>query len=305
MALPPDHSERMARVRASLDGLSVGDAFGERFFLHPDVAVPLIEDRAEPKTPWHWTDDTAMALSICEVLSAHGRIDRDALAVAFGRRYAREPDRGYGGGAHAILRAINLGLPWQDAAGSAFDGGGSMGNGAAMRVAPVGAYFADDLGRVVEEARASAEPTHAHADGQAGAIAAAVAAAAASQMQAGQLPRDGKTLLDVVYTHTPDGATREGIDRARELFARGSSVALAVAALGSGARVISADTVPFALWCAAHHLDDYVEAMWLTVSGLGDRDTTCAIAGGVVALSAGPEAVPVSWLRARAPADWR
>jgi hypothetical protein len=32
------------------------------------------------------------------------------------------------------------------------------------------------------------------------------------------------------------------------------------------------DTVPFALWSAACHLNDYEEALWATVSGLGDRD---------------------------------
>ncbi len=46
-----------------------------------------------------------------------------------------------------------------------------------MRVAPLGAYFADDLPCLVTEARASAEITHAHPEGQAGAIAVAVAAA--------------------------------------------------------------------------------------------------------------------------------
>ena len=37
----------------------------------------------------------------------------------------------------------------------------------------------------------------------------------------------------------------------------------------------------------------------MTVSGLGDRDTTCAIVGGIVALSAGRESIPAEWLQAR------
>jgi ADP-ribosylglycohydrolase len=41
--------------------------------------------------------------------------------------------------------------------------------------------------------------------------------------------------------------------------------------------------------------------MWSTVSGLGDRDTTCAIVGGIVALSAGRESIPEAWLKAREP----
>ena len=47
--LPQDHDARMDRARLSLAGLSVGDAFGERFFAHPDVVVGLIRSRAIPQ----------------------------------------------------------------------------------------------------------------------------------------------------------------------------------------------------------------------------------------------------------------
>src|SRR4030095_9304550 len=107
----------------------------------------------------------------------YGYVDQDALAGAFSREYARDPRRGYGGTAHGILRAIGEGIPWQTAAGRVFDGQGSCGNGGAMRSAPIGTYFADDLNRVIIEAKASAAVTHAHPDGQTGAIAVALAAA--------------------------------------------------------------------------------------------------------------------------------
>ena len=76
---------------------------------------------------------------------------------------------------------------------------------------------------------------------------------------------------------------------------------MAARCLGSGQRVLASDTVPFCLWCAARHLDNYEEAMWTTVAGLGDRDTTCAIVGAIVALSAGPASIPKEWLEAREP----
>jgi ADP-ribosylglycohydrolase len=72
-----------------------------------------------------------------------------------------------------------------------------------------------------------------------------------------------------------------------------------VAALGNGTGVSAQDTVPFALWCAGQRLGSFEEALWLTVSGLGDRDTTCAIVGGIVALYAGSEAIPAEWLQSR------
>jgi ADP-ribosylglycohydrolase len=52
---------------------------------------------------------------------------------------------------------------------------------------------------------------------------------------------------------------------------------------------------------ARGYSDDYSEAIWQTVSALGDRDTTCAIVGGIVALKAGRESIPANWLKAREP----
>lgn len=282
----------MDRIALALEGLSVGDAFGETFFGEPELMRSRIDRREVRPGRWGWTDDTAMALSVVDVLRAHGAIDRDALARAFADRYRADPRRGYGGTAHGILQAIGLGVPWPEASGRAFGGQGSMGNGAAMRAAPIGACFAEDLDAVIANARASAEPTHAHPDGQAGAIAVALAAALACQRPS------GAELLAEVAARTPDGATRDGLSKAMSLpFSY--DVRTAVAALGNGAGVISSDTVPFALWCAARHLDDYEAAMWTTVSGLGDRDTTCAIAGGVVALAVGIDGIPLAWRAAR------
>ena len=45
------------------------------------------------------------------------------------------------------------GVDWRVTSREAFGGSGSLGNGSAMRVAPIGAWFADDLDRVVKEAR--------------------------------------------------------------------------------------------------------------------------------------------------------
>ena len=298
--LPRDHAARMDRVRLSLDGLSVGDAFGERFFRHPDVARSLIARRALPRAPWRYTDDTEMALGIAEVLGRHGRVDQDQLARAFASRYRKDPSRGYGATAQEILASIHQGTPWREAAGRAFGGEGSMGNGGAMRVGPLGAYFADDLDAVVREARASAEVTHAHPEGQSGAIAVAVAAATAWRLRDQPPPRPAAELFGAALEHTPPGQTQDGIAQAMQL-PPDATVTTAVGTLGNGSRVIAPDTVPFSLWCAARHLDNYVEAIWTTVSGLGDRDTTCAIVGGIVALATGPAQIPAQWLAAREP----
>jgi ADP-ribosylglycohydrolase len=169
-----------------------------------------------------------------------------------------------------------------------------------MRIAPLGAYFADDFERAAAEARASAEVTHGHPEGQAGAVAVAVAAAYASRVGAGQeRPAPGR-IIALALEYTPAGETRQGLEEALQL-GPDASVITAASQLGSGYRVTSPDTVPFCLWCADRHIDSFTEAMWTTVSGLGDRDTTCAIVGGIVALAAGRASIPAEWLRSREP----
>lgn len=286
----------LARARLSLEGLSVADAFGEQFLHATPVALQLALDHRAPPLgrTWMWTDDTAMAISIVETLAASGAIEVDQLAKRFARRYHEDPARGYGGGAHRILSAIAAGDDHEQAARSVFDGQGSCGNGGGMRAAPIGAYFADDLVAVVDEAARSAAPTHVHPEGVAGAIAIAVAAA---RVFAGE--RDPRALLDTVAARTPAGATRDGLHRALDLI--GAEPVAAAAELGNGSRVLAADTVPFAVWCAASNLADYAAACWACAIVGGDIDTTCAMVGGIVVGATGLDGVPTAWRACREP----
>lgn len=101
----------MQRARLALEGLSVGDAFGERFFSVPLVVESVIHSRVLPKPPWRYTDDTEMALGVVEVLSGHGMIDQELLAMAFSNRF--DPSRGYGAMANRILREMGNGGSWR------------------------------------------------------------------------------------------------------------------------------------------------------------------------------------------------
>ena len=284
-------------ARLSLDGLSVGDAFGELFFGDYGRAffshVPRNTSGDDlPAGPWPWTDDTHMALSIVEVLEHFGGIEQDALAGAFARRFAEEPYRGYGSGAIRLLGAMAGGDDWRSASPALF-GGGSFGNGAAMRAAPIGGFFAGDPERAAVDAQRSAVVTHAHPEGGAGAIAVAAAAAIAAR----DVTVGPGEFLSEVLAYVPAGLTRAGIEHALDIA--GDDLASAVVELGTGSRISAQDTVPFCLWTAAHHLGDYPAALWCTAQGLGDVDTTCAIVGGIVALSA--RNIPPEWIARREP----
>lgn len=284
----------------SLHGLSVGDALGAQFFMVGRSLADLAAGNPPPG-PWEWTDDTEMACSIVAELRTHGGIDQNRLAARFAERC--EPYRGYGAGAVAILHEIRDGIPWRDAAGAAFGGQGSCGNGAAMRVAPVGAYHADRPRRAAEQAIRSAEVTHAHSEGIAGAVAVAVAAAHAAAARLDGVRPPARHFLDSVIPYTVDGQVQRGIRRAVRLVGR--SVAEAAYELGNGSRVTAQDTVPFALWVAATNLDNYPAAITACVDAGGDVDTTGAIVGGIVAAYTsigdrpGAIGVPPPWLAAR------
>jgi len=279
----------LANAFLSLEGLSVGDAFGELFFrLSPQETSPA----DLPPGPWPWTDDTHMALSIVEILKRYGHIEQNALARAFARRFSEEPFRGYAGGAMRLLGLVALGEDWRELSPQLF-GHGSYGNGAAMRAAPIGGFFHNDLQRAAREARLSAVITHAHPEGQAGAIAVSVAAAIA----ASRPYPTGTEFLMKILPYVPEGITKAGIQRALRIPP--DDLYGAALELGTGNLVSAQDTVPFCLWSASHHLYDFEAALWCTAKGMGDCDTTCAIVGGIVALSA-PE-IPDSLLKRREP----
>lgn len=301
----PTTDDRLSRARLALDGLSVGDAVGQRHFV-PGMSEQFL---ALMPVPWRYTDDTEMAIALCEVLARHGRVDQDDLALTFARRYAADDKRGYGSGAHLLLMQLCAGRPWREVAPALFSGQGSMGNGSAMRVAPLGAWFADDIDALTEQAALSAEVTHFNDEGRAGAIAIALAAAFAWNCR-GEYeargegsscdypPRVVGEFLQFVYDRTPPGLVRDGIAAAIEL-PRSSDLSAAVGRLGNGSRVTCPDTVPLCVWLAARHLGRYAEAVRATTHAGGDLDTNCAIVGGIVCLSAPGGGIPAEWFKAR------
>ena len=261
-----------------------------------DGVLKQISRRELPDAPWIYTDDTEMALSIVEMLAERGGIDQDVLAKRFASRM--QFHRNYGQGAYTVLRGVKEGLDWRLLTRIGFRGMGFFGNGAAMRVAPLGAFFADQpLEVVCNQARLSAEVTHAHAEGIAGAIAVAAAAALAWR-RCGATATLGRTWIAAVRDAVPRGYTRDAVAEALDV-PPDATIVEAAQALGNGSGVTAADTVPLCLWIVAHASRGFEQAQWHTVSALGDRDTTCAIVGGILALTTGPDGIPQGWLKSR------
>ncbi|WP_037913884.1 ADP-ribosylglycohydrolase family protein [Actinacidiphila yeochonensis] len=292
-AAPRPEADRLARALASLRGLAVGDALGSQFFV--PAHYPALRERRLPPAPWQWTDDTEMACSVVAVLARHGAVDQDALAASFAEHH--DFDRGYGPAIGRMLRLVRQeDADWRELSAALFDGQGSWGNGAAMRIAPLGAWYAGDPDQAARQAELSAVTTHRHVEAVAGTVAVAVAAALVAD-PAG--PRDPEALLGAVLDRVPRSAVLAGTRRAVDMLDY-DDVATVAAVLGCGRRTSALDTVPFTLWAAARHLGDYEGAFWATARAGGDVDTTCAIVGGIVA--AAPEGgPPAPWTRRTEP----
>lgn len=280
----------MGRTEAlrSLRGLSVGDAYGQSLVLRA-FRMPVGEDPGS----WPWTDGTHMALSVVEALLEKGTLDPDPLSVALARRYGQEPHRGYAVGAVAVFEGLLAGERWSAIAPTLFGGEGSYGNGAAMRAAPVGAFFAGDPPRAALEIDRSSVITHSHLEGRVGAVAVAVAAA----MLAVPDPPRGDALLRAVAAGLPRSRTRTGIEAALKHSA--ADLDGATTRLGTGRHLTSVDTVPFCLWAVARHGRNFERALTVACTPKGAQDAVGAIVGGLCALL--DPRIPPEWLRLREP----
>jgi len=268
----------------SLKGLTIGDAFGQNFY-GPD-ARPRIAGRVLPPAPWIWSDDTQLALSVVEELRLRGWIDQDYLARRMAWRFTTDPSRGYGVNTRMVLSRISQGEYFRTVSTSILDGG-TYGCSVSSRGAPMGAYFADSPFKAVREASLAAAITHIHPES----LAASKAVAAAAVLAAAQDHPEKEDFLREVLQYVPESEVHRAIQDSINFPAGDMENCLRYFSWDNFSMVQTA--VPFALWCAAHHLHDFKEALWVAVSGLGICDTTCATVGAIVALSCG--GVPADW----------
>ena len=298
-SMSSQHSASLALAWETLEGLSVGDAFGEALSYQHTHARDF-ERRSQLKAgTLRFTDDTAMALGIFECFAMLKTIDQDALAWIFAKNLKADPERGYGKMTRRLLTEISHGGAWRPISASAF-GRGSFGNGSAMRVAPLGAYFSEDLERVRAAASASAQVTHFHPEATAGAIAVAIAAAEAVNHRTLAPEMAASHIWHSVLNLTPDGATAKALGLANS-FNFASKPAEVAKAVGCGYEVSCQDTVPFAIWNACRCIHNFPEALFSTVEVGGDCDTNAAIVCSIVAAYGTAACIPEPWRIVREP----
>jgi poly(ADP-ribose) glycohydrolase ARH3 len=272
------------RFTGCLLGLAVGDAFAAPFEGVPDWFILAEHGLPEQfmknvlNDPMRYTDDTEMMIGVAETLVEHGRIDADHLIGRFATNYT--PNRGYGQGARKILNAAQRRDDWNTIAETIFPGG-SLGNGGAMRVAPVGLLFHSDLDAVWAQAAASARPTHRHPVG----IEAAQVMALAIALAARATEFDRKPFLKQLRKRAATDEICWALDTAIGLRA-GDQYSVLGSSLEAHRSVVTA----IALFAAER--GNYLKAVGRCVALGDDTDTLAAMAGALCGALGGLSAVP-------------
>ena len=272
------------RFAGCLLGLAVGDALGTPYegltgldiFYRFGPPAGIVTNPSGDTL--YYTDDTEMMIGVAETLAECGVIDEARLVRAFAENY--HPERGYGQGARKVIERMCRGKDWRELARTVLPGG-SFGNGAAMRVAPVGLLFAGDADAVWRQAAESALPTHTHPVGVEGAQVFALAVALVTLGETFERKAFYRALLDRVVTEE----FRWHLRIATKLRP-GDPVS------GLGSTLHAHRSVVTAIACFAGSPDDFESAVGLAI-GLGDdTDTVAAMAGALVGAFGGTAAIP-------------
>ena len=282
------------RAIGALLGCAVGDAVGELAFTHASKArLQAAVERAQRLV---YTDDTAMAIVIASALVEDGLINGQALGDRFARAFQLEPWRGYGPGPPRIFKTVaDTGRPYEAVARELYGGEGSLGNGAAMRAAPLGLAYRDEE-RLAGACDTASAVTHAHPVGRDAALLVARAVGQAVEAaRAGRAIRPHAMAQDLT-----DGCRteemRHKMQAVTDYIAEGAEPEAVADAVG---RSVSApESVPFAVYAFLAHPSDFEACLDTAIFHGGDRDTLAAMAGSIAGAYLGEEAIPAPW-RAR------
>jgi ADP-ribosylglycohydrolase len=237
-----------------------------------------------------YTDDSQMMIAILENLARKGHLDGPYLAKRFVDGF--EPWRGYGGRISGVMERLAAGAAWDQA------GTDSFGNGGAMRVGVLGAYYADNLDACKQAALDQCRITHHHPQGLAGAVAQALAVSLACQYGAqGIRPEPEAYLKEIVNNIENIDSYAASRLRAMPILPMGDERGTISALCKAYAcDVTAAEAVPPAIgaFIASHSAQ---QAIVTAVSLGGDTDTIGAMTGALAGAYWGLDELPSAWLQ--------
>jgi poly(ADP-ribose) glycohydrolase ARH3 len=185
---------------------------------------------------------------------------------------------------------ISSGEAWDAAAEMVYEGG-SYGNGAAMRIAPVGLFYYDNTEALIEAAYGSSQITHAHTLGKEGAALLAYTIARLVGLDPAARFEVNKTLSDLAR-FIQDDLYRQKMSTIKA-FLPSADIQKVISELGNGIEAFN--SVPTALYAFLANYHSYKDAVVYAVSLGGDTDTIGAMTGALCGAYLGVDAIPEEW----------
>jgi ADP-ribosylglycohydrolase len=299
---PPTLRDRMSGV---LLGTMVGDALGL-----PAEGLPRRRIARRWRGVWKHrfilgrgmiSDDTEHALFVAQALLDHPcDVEGFRRCLAWKLRWwLSSIPAGIG---LATLRAtLKLWMGWPAHRSGVF----SAGNGPAMRVAILGAFFHEDTERREQYVRASTRLTHTDPRALTGSLAVAEVVASHMRTAQGQDPRPSEVLRTLrTLAARGDGEWPKLVDHIDASLARGDSVERFAdrSGLENGVTGYVYHTVPVAIYAVLRHRGEFDEALRVVLALGGDTDTVGAIVGAMAGAAVGAEGIPERWIAGVA--DW-
>ena len=284
------------RAKGAVCGGAAGDALGAGYEFtnpHPEEEIVMKGGGAFNWEPGEWTDDTAMAVAILDVL-AQGHCDIEQVGDNFLLWYASSPP--------------DVGIQTSGVLSSAKNGAGLIlagqefyekypnkaGNGALMRTGPVALSALGDRKAVAKNASAIAALTHAHPDSISACVLWSLAIEAAITISEIDEPfdwkgavKDGLSFLDVDLVSRWEKLIDEAVQGPSILFNPNGYV---VSAFQAALSAIIETPVP-----VDNPSGHFMNALEAAIRIGDDCDTVAAIAGSLLGARWGVNAIPKGW----------
>jgi poly(ADP-ribose) glycohydrolase ARH3 len=302
-----------SKFEGTLVGTGIGDALGRPFEGWSRHQIESEIGRVTDLLPdlgsgygypaGQYTDDTQLTIAVAESLLRKRGFDPHDLIERL-VEWLSEPPIGPGYGCIISIQKLARGESWETAASD------SGGNGTAMRVAPIGLFYHNDVLKLIEAARISSIITHNHWAATASAI--VVARSVAYLVTHDSLDIDAflQTLAASVDTSEYKDFS-EKILQLKDFLKRDPKEAL-INLGGMGIEPpwpnptetregfisgFAMSTTLASLYCFLLSPDDFQQSVTEAVMSGGDTDSCGAITGAISGSYNGIESIPASWIK--------
>lgn len=274
----------LSKFIGCITGVAIGDSLGARLEGASAICGPIAE--LSPR----YTDDTVMTIGVAESLIEDKEFHYWHMAGRLLNLHEAEPWRRYGRTLTRVFRSMRHGKLGFGMLDRDFFPEGSWGNGAAMRIAPVGLLFHDDPRAIRDIAYHCASITHSHELALEGAILQACAVALTVLAEPEEI--NPTEFLAVLRMITQSSRYQDKIRSIFELLQHGCGKQDVIDRLGNGAAAV--DSVPTAIF-AFLATADFKSAVQYAVSLGGDADTIGSMTGAIAGACYGLERIPSQW----------